>query len=150
MDPAPWNEKTSEWKRKPFLVKRIPQLFHVPLPGAYAKAIGSLYAEAQEHGIACDQKDFFMLTRDISAWKAEILLGVSESKAGLDMHDLDGTFVSKVFDGPFNKIPAYLEEMKAFLNKEGKSARDCYFWYPYCPKCAQKYGHNWIIIFAQV
>jgi len=32
-DPAPWNEKTHEWKDKPFIRETLPQLFHMPLLG---------------------------------------------------------------------------------------------------------------------
>lgn len=150
VDPSSWQDKTTSWQRKPFLVQRISQLFHMPLPGAYAKAIGALWTEAQRSGIAPKQEDCFMLTRDISAWKAEILLAVTESKAGLDMHELNGEFASRVYDGPFKKIPDYLKDMQEWLAKEGKTAREYFFHYPYCPDCAKKYGHNWIVIFAQL
>lgn len=150
IDPSSWNEKTTTWQRKPFLAKSIPQLFHMPVPGGYAKAIGALWKEAQQNGIAPKQEDCFMLTRDISAWKAEILIAVTESKAGLDMHELNGTFASKVYDGPYNKIPEFMKDMNEWLAKEGKRGREYFFWYPYCPACAKKYGHNWIVIIAQL
>jgi len=36
------------------------------------------------------------------------------------------------------------------LSKMGKMAEKYYFYFTTCPKCAQKYGHNYIVAFAQV
>lgn len=33
---------------------------------------------------------------------------------------------------------------------KGKKAIKYYFYYTTCPKCARKYGHNYIVAFAEV
>jgi len=40
--------------------------------------------------------------------------------------------------------------MNQFLADMDKKARDYYIHYAYCPKCAEKYGHNYMIIFALI
>lgn len=58
--------------------------------------------------------------------------------------------MSKVFDGPYEKVPAYLEIMGKWLESEDKSALKYFFYYTTCPKCAKKYGHNYIVALAEV
>lgn len=47
-------------------------------------------------------------------------------------------------------ISQSLEKMNQFLADMDKKARDYYIHYAYCPKCAEKYGHNHMIIFALI
>jgi NMD protein affecting ribosome stability and mRNA decay len=40
--------------------------------------------------------------------------------------------------------------MKAFVAGRGKELRKLYIFYTTCPKCARKYGKNYVAILAQV
>jgi hypothetical protein len=40
--------------------------------------------------------------------------------------------------------------MDAMLANNGKKSKKYYFYYTTCPKCAKKYGHNYIVAFAEV
>lgn len=150
-DPEPWDGKTREWKDKPFLTRTIPQLFHMPLPGVMGRAIGSMWAEAEKAGIAPNEEDFLLLAHDPSPWRSELFMAVTGMKPGADdACTLSGTFVSKAFDGPYQNIPKYIAEAEAFLKTQGRTAKKWYFYYTTCPKCAKKYGHNWIVALAEV
>jgi hypothetical protein len=63
---------------------------------------------------------------------------------------LSGNFLSRVFDGPYNAVPKWFKEMEDYARKSGKKAIKQYFYYTTCPKCAKKYGHNYVVAFAQV
>jgi hypothetical protein len=63
---------------------------------------------------------------------------------------LSGNYVSKVYDGPYGQAPRFIKDMEAFLNGQGKHAKRFYFYYTTCPKCAKKYGHNYIVLLAEV
>jgi NMD protein affecting ribosome stability and mRNA decay len=39
--------------------------------------------------------------------------------------------------------------MKGFVRSKGKDVRKMYFFYTTCPKCAKKYGKNYVAILAQ-
>ena len=69
---------------------------------------------------------------------------------GANNTSISGTFEAGVFDGPYDAIPKYVKEMERHLAREGKKAKDYYVHYAYCPKCAVKHGHNYMILFAQV
>jgi hypothetical protein len=75
---------------------------------------------------------------------------VNHEVPGADNVRLSGTYFSKVFDGPFNEVPQYIREMDIHLNSEGKLARKYYFYFTTCPKCAKKYGHNYIVGLAEI
>lgn len=43
----------------------------------------------------------------------------------------------------------FVRETSAFLaSKEKLSIKD-YLYFPYCPKCAKKYGHHYIVVVSQ-
>jgi len=149
-DPAPWDHKTHEWVDKLFIMKTIPQFFHMPLPFTYAGTLGSMWKSAKDSGSAPEMKDFLLLAYDPSPWKSELYMSVTKEVPGAKNINLTGTFISKVFDGPFNHVPKYLKEFQGYLEQINKTAKKYYFYYTTCPKCAKKYGHNYIVAFAEI
>ncbi len=149
-DPAPWDHKTHDWIEKPFIMKAIPQFLHIPLPFTYAKTLGSMWETAKNDGAAPEIKDFLLLAYDPSPWKSELYMSVTKEVQGANNIKLSGTFATKVFDGPFNHVPKYLKEFEEYLKKINKTAKKYYFYYTTCPKCAKKYGHNYIVAFAEI
>jgi len=147
-DPKPWDGVEHVWKDKPFLKGSIPQLFHMPIPGFLGPGIGKLWKQAQDLDIAPATEDFLLLMHDPSPWKSELFLSVAKESPGTVT--LSGSFFSKVYDGPYNDVPKYIHAMDDFLATRAKIAKDYYFYYTTCPKCAKKYGHNYIVVFAEV
>jgi effector-binding domain-containing protein len=150
-DPKPWDEITHEWNEKLFIIETIPQIFHIPLPGVLNKTITRMWEMAQKYNIETDMKDFLLLSYDPSPWKSELYLSVTREHEEIgNIIKLSGTFMSKVFDGPYKDIPKYIKIMEEYLHKNNKTAKKYYFYYTTCPKCAKKYGHNYIVAFAEV
>ncbi len=149
-DPAPWDYKTHEWNGKPFIRDYLPQLFHMPLPSMMGKVIGRMWRKAQDAGAASEMKDFLLLAYDPSPWKSELYMNVTKEVPGAENVKLTGTYVSKVFDGPYSHVPKYLNEFRRYLALTEKKARKYFFYFTTCPKCAKKYGHNYIVAFAEV
>lgn len=149
-DPKPWDEVTQTWKDKPFITTTVPQIFHMPLPWVYSKAISGMWKKAEKYGIAPQTKDFMLLAYDPSPWKSHLYMTVTKEIKQSDVVTISGTFVSKVFDGPYQNIPKYIGELNNYLNKIGKTAKKLYFYYTTCPKCAKKYGHNYIVVLAEI
>jgi hypothetical protein len=149
-DPVPWNNKTHDWTDKPFIRDYLQLFFHMPFPPMMAKVIGRMWKKAEEAGAAPEMKDFLLLAYDPSPWKSELYLSVSKEVPGAENVKLTGTFISKVFDGPFNHVPKFIKELDSYLADQGKKAKKYYFYYTTCPKCAKKYGHNYIVAFAEV
>ena len=45
-----------------------------------------------------------------------------------------------------NEMKEIVREKKGSVDNEMK----LYFLYPYCPKCAQQYGENYVVILAKI
>ena len=149
-DPTPWDEKTQRWENKLFIKETLPQLFHMPLPWMIGRAIGRMWKKAQDAGAAPDLKDFLWLAYDPSPWKSEHYVYVTKEVPNATNVEISGTFITKVFDGPYNSVPKWIEEMDGFLAKNGEKSKKYYFYFTTCPKCAKKYGHNYVVAFAEV
>ncbi len=149
-DPIPWDGITHEWKDKPFITDSIPQFMHIPLPGAMDKMMKRITKKAEDLGIAADGKDFLLLAHDPSPWKSVYYLAVTKDLPEANATKLSGKFMSRVFDGPYNMVPLFIKKMEKSAAAEDYSALKYYLYYTYCPKCAKKYGHNYIVVVAEV
>jgi hypothetical protein len=75
---------------------------------------------------------------------------VTKDVPGAKMVRLSGTYLTRVFDGPYRDAPKWLKQTEHYLEGQNKKASNYYFYYTTCPKCAKKYGHNYVVVFAQV
>lgn len=78
------------------------------------------------------------------------LMDVSKPVPGAEMAWLSGTFLTKVFDGPFNLVGQWTEAMKAHVKAKGRTLEKVFYAYTTCPNCAKAYGHNYVVLFAKV
>lgn len=149
--PEKWDEKTHNWDNKHFIKETIPTLFHMPFPPMIGKKITKMWRLAEESKTAPpNSEDVLVLFYDPNAFRSELYLSVNSNTPKADNVKISGTFISKVFDGPYNAIPKFLKEMDEFLAKKDKKSKKYYVHYAYCPKCAKEHKHNYMIIFAQV
>jgi hypothetical protein len=149
-EPKRWDKKTLSWKKKPFLKESIPTFFHIPFPPMIGKRITKMYRLAKDAKADPPLKEWLVLFHDPHAFKSEIFMSVTKPVDGGNNTTISGKFMLRVFDGPYNAIPKFIREMNVYLSAKGKKAKDYYVHYAYCPKCAKKYGHNHMILFAQV
>lgn len=147
-NPVPWDGKKHIWKEKLFLKDEVFQILHIPLN--MEPVVKRMFSKIDASDAMPPVSDFLMLCYDPSPWKSEIYMTVTKNVAGGEMATLTGTFESKVFDGPYHKVPEWIKEMDLLLAKKGEKALKYYFHFAYCPKCMKKYGHNYCIAFAQV
>lgn len=150
-DVAKWDRKTLVWENKLFIMESIPALFHIPFPPMIGKKTMKMHKMAEKASVTIpDLSDALILFRDPTPFKSEIYYAVTQTVDDANNTAISGTFMARVFDGPYNAIPRFLKEMEAYLKENGKSAKDYYVHYAYCPKCAKKFGHNYMILFALV
>jgi len=143
-----WNNKTHIWHDKLFLKDDVKQIMHFPLN--MSKVITRMWRQVSDAKAGPGTKDFLILAYDPSPWKSELYMTVTKDIPGANIVKLSGTFVSKVFDGPYQAVPKWIEQMNQYLADNHQQAIRYYFHYAYCPKCAKKYGHNYCTAFAQV
>jgi hypothetical protein len=149
-DPAKWHHVHHSWKDRPFLRDSVPELFHIPLPGTYAKAIARMWKKASDTGAAPEPDDFLLLANDPSSFRADLYMSLSKDIPDAETVKLAGNFFSQVFEASYGDVRKCLRETSQFLAKNGMFSLKDYIYYPYCPKCAKKYGHNYVVVLSKV
>lgn len=145
-NPEPWDGKTLIWQGKRFVQDRVTSLFHIPLN--YGAAMTRVDTAIRAAGAKLEAP--VMLTDENSLWGADVYVEASKDVPGTKMATISGTFMCKVFEGPFSEVGRWVAQMRAWLNSAGKSFGKLYFYYTTCPKCAKKYGKNYVVLLAQI
>jgi len=91
-----------------------------------------------------------MLTDEKSLWGADIYIDVVKEVPGATMAKISGTFLTKVFEGPYKNAGQWAKEMEEYIQAKGKTMKKLYFSYTTCPKCAKVYGENYVVLFGQI
>jgi hypothetical protein len=146
-DPRGWDAQELHFRDKLFARAKTHSLFHVPVDmrRMFSKTLGAIEA-AGAHSDA----DFIVLSRELSPWSAEHYFAVTKPVPGLEIVRLSGDFVTRVFEGPFSKLPQWAGELASGLAKEGRQVEKTFFFYTTCPRCAKQYGKNYVVAVAQV
>ncbi|MFH0956980.1 MAG: hydrolase [Candidatus Aenigmatarchaeota archaeon] len=145
-DPAPWDEKEVTWKGKLFLKDSVFTLFNIPLNmGGVMKKNHEIITSAKAY-----PETPVMLYDCSGPFGADVYIEVTKEIKGAKTERISGTFLSKVFEGPFNKTGAWMSEMKKFTEAKGKKAEKFYTFYTTCPSCAKVYGKNYTVILAKI
>ncbi len=145
-NPEPWQDKEIVWKDKVFVKDHVSSFLHIPLNMGKKivknmELIGKANAQAPYH---------LMLTDEKSMWGSDIYIDVSRDVPGAQMAKLSGTFLTKVFEGPYQNAGKWAQEMKEYVEGKGKEIKKLYFSYTTCPSCAKAYGKNYVVLFAQI
>lgn len=144
--PAGWDDQELHFEDKPFVRASTVSFLHVPLNmgSVFAKTWGAIErAHASE-------SSFLVLSHEESPWHAEHLFAVDQDVPGAEIVRLSGTFLTKVFEGPFSQAPRWAEQMKALVEEKGKRLETLYFFYTTCPRCAKTYGKNYVVGLAKL
>ena len=145
-DPQPWDEKEVTWENRLFLKDRVRSFLHIPLN------FGRVMVKNMERIVAADAlpPEPLLLSDENSLWGADVYIGVAKEVPGADMRRISGTFLTKVFEGPFKDARKWCQQMQAYVKSQGKIAKKTYYFYTTCPKCAKHYGKNYVVLVAQV
>jgi len=145
-DPKKWDKKMVTWKRKLFIKDTVFSFFHIPINfgGVVKKNIKKLEdanAMPKETMILSDEKSLFYSNIYISTKKA--IPGVHDVR-------VSGTFLTRVFEGPYKNMKKYIKEMEEYVEAEKQELKHMYFYYPTCPKCSKAYEKNYVVLFAEI
>jgi hypothetical protein len=147
-DPKPYDKKTIVWKNKLFIQDNVMQLFHIPLN--MGSVVTKMFEAIEDAKAMPKPKDRLMLAYDPSPWTSEICIAVTKDVKGAKNIKLSGTFLTKVYDGPYQDVPKWMMDMEAYVKSKKNATKKFYFYFTTCPKCIKKYGHNYVVAFAQV
>ena len=147
-DPKPWDEKEFVWEDKLFIKDEVKSFMHIPLN------IGPVMQRMQSKVKAADAEmkdgNFIVLSDEFSSWKSIQYMAVSKEVPDAENVQLSGTYLTKVFEGPYKDAPVWHREMTNYVKGKGKEVKKIYLFYTTCPKCAKKYGKNYVVAVAEV
>lgn len=145
-DPGPWDGKELEWKDRLFLRDRVRSFLHIPLNFGAVMRRNMLRIDAAKAEPATP----VVLSDENSLWGADVYIEVTKELPGARMARISGTFLSRVFEGPYRNMGAWIREMQQHVKDKGRTLRKLYFYYTTCPKCAKEHGKNYVVLLAQV
>jgi hypothetical protein len=145
-NPEPWDEKEHNFKNKLFIKDRTKSILHIPIN------FGSVMTANMKKIVRSDAlaPSPFMLADENSLWGSDIYIEVAKNIPDSQMVTISGSFLTKVFEGPYKNIRGWIKQMQDFVASRGRKINKLYFFYTTCPKCAKFYGKNYVVLVAQV
>jgi hypothetical protein len=143
--PEPWDEREVQWQEKPFVQDKVRCLFHVPLN------FGGVMRRNMQRIEAAGAKgaEVIVLSDPCSPWSADVFIDVTKDVPGARMTRLSGTFLAKVFEGPYREFGTWMKQMQAWVASKGKQPKKILAYYTTCPRCAKKHGKNYVVLLAR-
>lgn len=143
-----WDEREITFKNKPFIRMHTRSFLFIPVN--MAKIMSAIQKKAAEADATMPPTQAMILSRDISPWKAEQLYAVTKPIEGADNVTLSGTYLTKVFEGPYQNAKKWYDTLQMFAASQGETVKATYFFYTTCPNCAKHYGKNYTIGLAAI
>jgi len=144
-DPAPWENQVIEWDKMRFIKGRVCTFMFMPLNfGGAMRKMNALVGKA-----GADIPDWLCLSDHTSKWNMDLYLAVDKEIPGAENTRLSGKYFSRVYEGPFRDTGKWTEDFKAAAKERGVEIKKWYMWYTTCPKCAKKYGKNYVVIICE-
>lgn len=142
--PELWNDKTFEWENKKFIRDKVCTIMYMPIN--FGPVMRRLDSKVRKAG--AEVPDWLCLSEHTSSWNMNLYLAVDKEIPGAENITLSGKFFSKVYEGPFKDTGKWSEDFKNICKEKGLIPKNTYMWYTTCPKCANKYGKNYVAIIA--
>lgn len=149
-DPGPWDDKTHVWDGKCFIKETMFVVMHMPFPFIMSSKIGSLWEKAKAANAEMEAKDFLLLSYDPSPWKSELYMSVTKEVPNAENITMSGKYYTKVFEGPYGEVPKWMDELNQISVEKDLAFGKIYFYYTTCPKCAKKYGKNYVVAVCEI
>jgi len=145
-DPGPWDDKMIHLESKPFIQDHVSTFFYMPLNfGAVMKRMDKKVtaAGAVVPGNLC-------LSDHTSKWKMDLYLAVDKEVPGAENTTISGHYYSRVYEGPFQDTGKWAKDFAAKAGEKGLRIKKQMMWYTTCPKCAKKFGKNYVAILGEL
>lgn len=141
-----WDNQILEWKEKLFAKDHVCTFFYMPLN--FGKVMKRFDRNMRKHDIHF--QDYICLSDHTSKWNMDLYLAVDKEVPGMNHDRLSGKMFTKVYEGSYNETSKWCKDYQQCAEEKDYIIRKMYMWYTVCPKCAKKYGKNYVVIFGQI
>lgn len=145
-EPKNWDDQQIQWENKRFIKDHVCTIFFMPLN--FGSVMKRLDKKVREAGATVPE--WLCLSDHTSKWNMDLYLAVDKEIPGAENVTLSGRYLSKVYEGPFKDTGKWCDDYKAHAESKGFSVKKWYMWYTTCPKCAKKYGKNYVVILSEI
>ena len=145
-DTEPWDEKEVVLEDRLFIKDRVRSIFHIPLN--FGKVMVRNMTKISAAAALADPP--LVLSDENSLWGADVYIATTKDVPDSEMAKISGTFLTNVFEGPYKNMRNWIARMKTHVESKGREMEKMYFFYTTCPKCAEHYGKNYVVILAKV
>ena len=146
-DAEGWDDRELHFQDKLFVRATTKSENYVPID--MGPVFQATFAAIREAG-AYDEKDFIVLSHDLSPSQAEHCFAVSKVVPGQEMVRWSGDYLTRVFEGAFENLPRWEGEIIAAVEARQRAVAKNYYFYTTCPKCAEVYGKNYVVAVAEM
>jgi len=145
-DPTKWNDKIFEWDNKKFIKDKVCSILYIPVN--FGKVMAILNDKVEKAGAT--MPDWLCLSNHTSSWKMDIYLAVDKEISGAENTTLSGKFYCKTYEGSFKETGKWCKDYESITKSKGLKINKMFMWYTTCPKCAKKYGKNYVAIISNI
>lgn len=141
-NPEPWQEKSFQWNDKLFVKDKVFTFFYMPVN--FGQTMKRLFRKLQESNATC--QDNMVLSDHTSRWNMDLYMAVDKPLKNAENVKLNGHILSKVYEGPYKDTAVWCKDFESFAATKSLTVNKWLMWYTTCPKCAKKYGKNYVAI----
>ena len=145
-NPKMWDGKILNWKNKKFIKGSVFTFFFMPVN--FGSVITRLISQSEKAGARIPGN--LCLSDHTSRFNMDIYLAVDRDVSGEENVTMSGKFLSRVYEGPFQDTGKWCSDFAEYAKKKKMDIGKMYMWYTTCPKCAKKYGKNYVVIIGKV
>lgn len=145
-EPSIWDDKTHHWDEKKFIKERLFTVFGKPMD--FSNVMTDLSKTIEKY--QAQKVDEMCLMEDISKWYMDLFLAVDKVIPNMDNVKMSGKFYTRVYEGNLKQKEIWREEVQKYLAEKELHIEKWFTWPTTCPKCAKKYGKNYVVIMAKI
>jgi hypothetical protein len=144
--PTNWDDRLHIWESKKFIKDSVCTIFYMPIN--FGIVMKRLDRKVTRSGAVIP--DFLCLSDHTSKWNMDLYMAVDKDVREAENTTKSGTFYSKVYEGPFRDTEKWYKDFEKLSAAKGYTVKKIYMWYTTCPKCAKKYGKNYVVVVGQI
>ena len=118
------------------------------MPLNFGAVMKRLNAKVEKAGAS--MPDWLCLSDHTSMWNMDVFLAVDKEVGDAENTAMTGKFYSKVYEGRYGDTKKWCKDFEKEVKEKGLELKKMYLWYTTCPKCAKKYGKNYVVIIGKV
>lgn len=145
-EPEKWDNLQFEWHKKSFIKAPIRTLLYMPLN--FGKVMTNL--DKMLTAAEASNPDHLCLSDHSSKSHMDVYLATDKEIPGANNIALSGHYFSAAYEGNFKDTEKWMLDFESRANGRSLTIKKTFLWYTTCPKCAKKYGENYVVVIGEI